>query len=115
MADTKISALTAAGGAADANELAINEAGTSKKLTALQLKTYANTANVFAAGSATAASWPVFTTGAKLTTPEAGAVEFENELLLFGCAAGKRGTVQVEQWISQVASRTTGNNTNVQK
>lgn len=40
MADTKISALTAASEAADANELAINEAGTSKKLTALQLKTY---------------------------------------------------------------------------
>lgn len=41
MADTKISALAAAGAAADANELVINEAGTSKKLTASQIKTYA--------------------------------------------------------------------------
>ncbi len=37
MPDTKISALTAATAAAGANELAINEAGTSKKLTVTQL------------------------------------------------------------------------------
>ena len=41
MADTKISALTAATAAAAANELAINEAGASKKLTAAQLRTFA--------------------------------------------------------------------------
>lgn len=40
MADSKISALTAASVAAAANEFAINEAGTSKKLTAMQLKDY---------------------------------------------------------------------------
>jgi hypothetical protein len=40
MADTKISALPAATAAAAANEFAINEAGTSKKLTAAQLRTY---------------------------------------------------------------------------
>lgn len=39
MADTKISALSAASAAAGANELAINEAGTSKKLTVTQLHT----------------------------------------------------------------------------
>lgn len=38
MADTKISALTAASAAAAANELAINEAGTSKKVTVAQLQ-----------------------------------------------------------------------------
>ncbi len=43
MADTKISALTAAAAAASANELAINEAGTSKKLTIAQLTTYLQT------------------------------------------------------------------------
>lgn len=37
MADTKISALTAAGAAAAANEFPINEAGTSKKVTGTQL------------------------------------------------------------------------------
>ena len=40
MADTKISALAAAGEVADANEIPINEAGTNKKITALQLAAY---------------------------------------------------------------------------
>lgn len=40
MADTKISALAAAAAAAAANELAINEAGTSKKLTVAQIAAY---------------------------------------------------------------------------
>lgn len=40
MADTKISALPAASAAASANELAINEAGTSKKLTVDQVAQY---------------------------------------------------------------------------
>lgn len=43
MADTKISALTAASAAAGANEIPINEAGTSKKLTVTQLVTYLQT------------------------------------------------------------------------
>src|SRR3990167_1103126 len=40
MVDTKISALTAAAAAADANELAINEAGTSKKVSVAQIDTF---------------------------------------------------------------------------
>jgi hypothetical protein len=40
MADTKISALTAATAAAGANEFAINEAGTSKKVTGTLLKSF---------------------------------------------------------------------------
>ena len=40
MADTKISALTAATTVADANEIPINEAGTTKKITALQIRAY---------------------------------------------------------------------------
>jgi hypothetical protein len=40
VADSKISALTAASAAAGANELAINEAGTSKKLTVTQLQDF---------------------------------------------------------------------------
>jgi hypothetical protein len=43
MPDTKISALTAASAAAAANELAINEAGTSKKVTLTQVKTLMQT------------------------------------------------------------------------
>jgi hypothetical protein len=40
VADTKISALSAVGSVADAQEFAVNDAGVSKKATALQLKTY---------------------------------------------------------------------------
>lgn len=40
MADTKVSALTAASAAAAANELHINEAGTDKKLTVAQIAAY---------------------------------------------------------------------------
>jgi hypothetical protein len=43
VADTKISALTAASVAAAGNELAINESGTSKKITVAQLETYLQT------------------------------------------------------------------------
>jgi len=48
MADTKISALTAASAVADANEFEINEAGNSKKVTAEQIKTYMALPKVYA-------------------------------------------------------------------
>jgi len=38
MADTKISALTAAASFLDADELVVNEAGTSKKVTGVQMR-----------------------------------------------------------------------------
>lgn len=53
MADTKISALAAATLVVDANEFAINEAGTSKKVTAAQIEAYLHTSisgNTGAAG-----------------------------------------------------------------
>lgn len=53
MADTKISALVAATGVADANEFAINEAGAPRKVTAAQIEAYLHTAiagNTGAAG-----------------------------------------------------------------
>lgn len=53
MADTKISALTAASAAAAANELAINEAGTSKKVSVDQLQQYLIAAGKYAPGSFT--------------------------------------------------------------
>jgi len=45
MANIKISDLTAASAAADANEFEINEAGTSKKVTGSQIKAYVNSAD----------------------------------------------------------------------
>lgn len=51
MADTKISALVAASVAAAANELAINEAGASKKLTLAQVRAYVNADTVAVVGT----------------------------------------------------------------
>ena len=51
MADTKISALVAASVAAAANELAINEAGASKKLTLAQVRAYVNADTVAVVGA----------------------------------------------------------------
>jgi len=64
MADSKISALAAAASAADANELAINEAGTSKKLTVAQIKTLISAATL---------GLPLALTGATAATRYVGA------------------------------------------
>jgi hypothetical protein len=53
VADQKISALTAATAAAAANELAINEAGTSKKLSVDLMQQYLFTSWKYAPGSFT--------------------------------------------------------------
>lgn len=109
MGDTKISALSAAAAAADANELAINEAGTSKKVTALQLKTYTNTAPIDAAGTASASTWPKMTSGTLLTTPEAGASEYDGKVFYRSPEANNRGVDLVEYFIRQHASYTLSN------
>lgn len=78
MADTKISALTAASAAAAAaNEFAINEAGVSKKVTGTQLQTLMWNAPLFAAGSSSAGTKPRLSSGTLLATPEAGALEYD--------------------------------------
>lgn len=114
MADTKISALTAAGAAAGTQEFAANDSGTSKKVTGAQLKTYVNTAPVFAAGSTTAGSHPKLTSGSKLTTPEDGALEFADDVVYLTPKAPNRGVVAVDHWIRQVSSRTLSNSASEQ-
>lgn len=111
MADTKLSALTAVSSVADSDDLYTNEAGTSKRITALQLKTYANTANVFAAGTATAGTAPKFTAGTLLTAAEAGAIEFDTTNLYFSIEASNRGIIPVEYFIRANADRTFTSNT----
>lgn len=70
--DTKISALTAAGSAAGANEIPINEAGTTKKVTVTQLMALfgdalANSAG--AAGQAPTAATLTYLTGSNIAVP----------------------------------------------
>lgn len=90
MADTKISALTAASAAAAANELAINEAGTSKKLTVAQIKAFGDTLIASgaapASGAANAASAPSRTY--LLNTANNAVTTVETVMSLTGVAIG---------------------------
>ena len=71
MADTKISALTAATTVADANEFAINEAGTSKKVTGLLMKAYFGDSigNQSTASQSPAAATLTYLTNSNLAVP----------------------------------------------
>jgi hypothetical protein len=71
VADTKISALTAATAAAGANELPINEAGTTKKLTVDNIRDYCGCRYVNLTADATANST---TTAARITNMDATSV-----------------------------------------
>lgn len=114
MADTKISALTGVSSVVAANEFAVNEAGTSKKASASQLKTFINTAPIFAAGSASASSWPKITPGTLLTTPEDGAIEMDGDCLYGTVDAGNRGYIPVKHFIRADATRTFTSNITAQ-
>lgn len=108
MADSKLSALTAASAVAGANEFEINESGTSKKVTGTQIATFVNTAPVFAAGSASASSTPKLTSGTVMTTPEAGALEYTNPVFYATPDTdGKRGINEVSH-LCYVNSDVTG-------
>lgn len=114
MADTKISALTGAGAAAGANELPINEAGTSKKLTVTQIQTFVNNAPVFAAGTASAGTWPVYTSGTLLTAAVAGTIETDTTNFYLTTEASNRGIVPIEYFIRANTTRTFVSNTTQQ-
>lgn len=124
MASTKISALTelTTGNVADADlvpmvdvsDTTMAATGTDKKVLASSVKTYVNTAPVFAAGSASANSWPKMTSGTLLTTAEDGALEMDAECL-YGCTdAGNRGVVPLVHIIRADATRTFTSNTSQQ-
>lgn len=73
------------------------------------------TSPVFAAGSASAASWPVFTSGTKLTTAEAGAVEYDGKAFYLTAVASARQVVPARQMLALTANYTLTNTTNLQK
>lgn len=85
MADTKISALTAASAAAAANEFAINEAGTSKKLTMAQIATflypvgsiYISTASTNPATLFGFGTWSAFGAGRVIVGLNSGDTDFD--------------------------------------
>lgn len=118
MADTTIHALTDGSTAAGTDELpAIRSpygTGDDRKLSVDQLKAYANNAPVFAAGSASASTWPKLTAGTLLTTPEDGAIEMDAECFYLTTDAGNRGYVPVRHFIRADTTRTFTSNTTAQ-
>lgn len=85
MADTKISALTAATAAAPANELVINEAGTSKKVTVAQILAvaypvgalYLSTLSTNPATLLGFGTWAAFGAGRTLVSLDSGDTDFD--------------------------------------
>lgn len=112
MADTKISGATANPGPAGTDEFATNVGGASRRTTLAQVKTFVNTAPAFAAGSASAGTWPTLASGTLLTTAEAGALELDANCLYGTTDAGNRGVVAINHFIRADSSRSLPNDTN---
>jgi hypothetical protein len=107
VADTKISGLTASSAPAGTDEFAVSDGtATSKKMTLAQVQTFVTTSPVFAAGSATAGSWPKLTSGTLQTTPDAGSLEMDANCLYGTTDAGNRGVIPVRHIIRADATRT---------
>lgn len=116
MADTKISDLTAASALAGTEEFPCSDGtATTKAATADQIKTFVNTAPVFAAGSASANTWPKLTSGTVLTTAEDGAIEFDGDNIYGTDDAGNRGYIPLRHFIRQDSSRTLTSTTTEQQ
>lgn len=120
MADTKISDLpTDITTLADGDKFPVADASaltTDTYATALEIKTYANTAPNFAAGSATAGSWPQIVSGTVQTTPDAGTFpEYDGNAFYATSDAGNRGYLPVRNLIRQDTSRTLTSTTTEQQ
>lgn len=112
MADTKISDLTAASALTGAEEFPCSDGtATTKAATATQIKTFVETATVFAAGTSSANTHPKLTAGTLLTTAEDGAVEFDGDCFYATTDAGNRGVIPVIHFIRRNATRTLPNDT----
>lgn len=112
MADTKISAATNNATVAGTDEFATNKAGASRRTAASAIKTFVNTDPDFAAGSASAGTWPNLASGTLLTTAEAGAIERDATNFYMTTDDGNRGVVEITHLIRQAFSRTLPNDTN---
>jgi len=108
--DTKISALTAASTLDGTEVYPADQSGVSKKVTGAQIQTM-----VRRAGSATAGSWPILGSGTVLTSPVAGAEEYDGTCEYFSPAASSRAVRLNEYFVCLSASYTLTSQTQAQK
>jgi hypothetical protein len=94
----------------DVSDTTHGAGGTAKTITASELKNNF----IYAAGSATAGSWPVFGSGTVLTTAEDGAIEQDADAFYLTTDAGNRGVVPVKHCIRADSTRTFTSNTSQQ-
>lgn len=120
MADTKISALTGISGGtlSDGDKFAVADASdltASYSATAANIKTYVENGPNWAAGSATAGSWPQVASGTVQTTPDAGTFPEYDGNCFYGTAdAGNRGVIRVEHFIRCDSAETLTSTTSAQ-
>lgn len=118
MADTKVSATTVIAAVAGGDKIPIADVSDltqSYHVTPSLLKTFVNDAPVFAAGSASAGTKPKLTSGTVMTTPEAGALEYDGTAFYATEEAGNRGVWPAIHFIIQNADRSLTNDTSEQK
>lgn len=118
MADTKISALVSGApvtSVVGTIGFGVSNSGVSQGLTLAQIMTFVNTAPIWAAGSATAGTWPKFTGGTLLTTPVAGTLEYDGNDFYLTNMDG-RAAVQ-SNWLIVLANAyvTSSGSTSLQK
>ncbi len=109
---TKISAAPNNATVAGTDEFATNKAGASNRTAASVIKTFVNTDPDFAAGSASAGTWPNLASGTLLTTAEAGAIERDSTNFYMTTNAGNRGIIPIIHFVRCNATRTLPNDTN---
>ena len=80
MANVKISGLTGASLVANANEFEINEAGTSKKVTGTQLKTFVYSPNEITLTGTGSLELPTGTTAQRPSSPTEGEIRYNSTL-----------------------------------
>tara|TARA_R110000868_G_scaffold344789_2_gene605870 strand:- start:26 stop:820 length:795 start_codon:yes stop_codon:yes gene_type:complete len=80
-----------------------------------EIQTFACIAPVFAAGTASAGTWPKLTVGTILTTAEVGAFELDSDVLYFCTDDGNRGYVPARHFIRCDSANTLADSTSSQK
>lgn len=118
MANKKITSMTDIVTLATADEFPVADVSastTNTYCTTAEVKTFVWTAPVFAAGTASANTWPKFTSGTILTTAEDGAWEVDTTNIYACTDAGNRGIIPLTHFIRTDSTNTLTSSTATQK
>lgn len=114
MPDTKISSQTNVTPVLGTYLVPLSAGGLPRQATFADVQIFVNTKPVWAAGGTGAGTWPKFTAGPLLTTPEAGAIELDTTNLYGSVEASNRGIITLSHFIRANAARTLASQTTAQ-